>query len=319
MPLTVNITCHVCDGRRLCEACRAAGRTLSSAGYRVEHSTRYAALRAAASGTYGFDACVVPVGSGERSLADAAVALFSGRRLSIVADDPSMLGPQTTAAASIVPRAEYATGRIDLGWLTRTAPSPVPGAEPATAAMPRPDTEALAADRNVATRRLKRVADQARTSIAQAGLAEMPTLDLFSVLEDEIAWARASGGAFAIVLVHLHGISSTSADDPEAAERRLRQAREAIAKGVRGSDVIAGRGDDFLVVLADADVAGAKHGSARVARALRAASLRDKAKMKGKRARGFAAWSIGAAAYPADGASRDVLLARATAAFKPIE
>src|SRR5579864_5516049 len=188
MPLTVNITCHVCDGRRLCEACRAAGRTLSSAGYRVEHSTRYAALRAAASGTYGFEACVVPVGPGERALADAAVALFSGRRLSIIADDPSMIGPQTAAAASVVPRSQYATGKIDLDWLTRTAP-PGPSAEPTTVAMPRTDTEAFVADRKIATRRLKRIADEARTSIAKAGLAEVPTLELFSVLEDEIAWA----------------------------------------------------------------------------------------------------------------------------------
>lgn len=275
-------------------------------------------MRAAASGTYGFEACVVPVGTGERALADAAVTLFSGRRLSIVADDPSMIGPQATAVASIVPRSAYATGNIDLDWLTRTAPAPLPSAEQTTVAMPRPDTEAVVADREVAARRLKRVADEARASIAKAGLAEMPTLDLFSVLEDEIAWARASDGAFAIVLVHLHGVSATSGD-AGATERRVRLAHDTIAKAVRGSDVIAGRGDDFLVVLSAADVAGAKHAAGRIAKKLSAASLRAKTKTKSKRARGFAAWSVGVAAYPADGASRDVLLARATGASKTIE
>ena len=275
-------------------------------------------MRAAASGTYGFDACIVPVGAGERALADAAVALFSGRRLSIVADDPSMIGAQATAVASIVPRSAYATGNIDFAWLTRAVPSPPPHAEHTTVAMPRPDTEAVVANHDVAVRRLKHVVDEARTSVAKADLPELPTLDLFSVLEDEIAWARASDGAFAIVLVHLHGVSAASGD-AGAAERRLHDARDTIAKAVRGSDVMAGRGDDFLVVLSGADAAGARHAAGRIAKKLAAAALRDKTKTKRKRARGVGAWSVGVAAYPADGASRDVLLARATAACKPIE
>ena len=60
---------------------------LERAGYHVEHSTRYQALRAAASGTYGFDACIVPVGAEERAVVDAAVSLLGDRRLALVVED----------------------------------------------------------------------------------------------------------------------------------------------------------------------------------------------------------------------------------------
>jgi GGDEF domain-containing protein len=316
--VTVNITCHVCDGRRLCEACRNAARTLSTAGFRVEHSTRYAALRAAASGTYGFDACIVPVGAHERAVVDAAIALLPGKRLAFVVDSASDASEHAAGHAAVVDRAHYTAGEFSLAWLTDSL-APVAARatnETVTIAMPI-EADADGSRKSHATRRLKRLADDARAIVAKAGLASVPRLDLLAVLEDEIAWARASGNRFAIVLAHLHGISAAKPGEPPAAsEARIRDAERVVAGAVRNSDVVSGRGDDFLIVLPEADANGLALAAHRVASAISASRLR--ATVKPRRGRGFAAWSVGAACYPEDGATRDVLLAHATAALKPL-
>jgi GGDEF domain-containing protein len=153
--------------------------------------------------------------------------------------------------------------------------------------------------------------------VAKAGLASMPRLDLLAVLEDEIAWARASGNRFGVILAHLHGVSTAKTGEaPAAGEARIRDAERIIGRAVRGSDIVSGRGDDFLVVLPEADAAGLRPATQRVAAAIGASGLR--AAVKPRRARGFAAWSVGAACYPDDGATRDVLLARATATLEPL-
>jgi GGDEF domain-containing protein len=317
--VTVNITCHVCDGRRLCEACRNAARTLSTAGFRVEHSTRYAALRAAASGTYGFDACIVPVGAHERAVVDAAISLLPGKRLAFVVETPSDVSARATGAAAVVDSTHYAAGEFSLAWLTDTlAPVEARGSDDtATLFAPRTEMDVDVTRKSHATRRLKRVADAARTTVAQAGFASVPRLDLLAVLEDEIAWARASENRFAIVLAHLHGVSAASPGEaPAASETRIRDAERVVAGAVRNSDIVSGRGDDFLVVLSEAGAAGLRLATQRVASAIAASKLR--AKMKPRRARGFAAWSVGGACYPEDGATRDVLLAHATATLKPL-
>jgi len=318
--VTVNITCHVCDGRRLCEACRNAARTLSTAGFRVEHSTRYAALRAAASGTYGFDACIVPVRPDERAIVDAAIALLPGKRLAFVVESPSEASARASGAGAIVESARYAAGDFGLAWLTETTPTAGALRDDETASIITSDDSVQIVDddrASRATRRLKRVADAARLIVAKAGLASAPRLDLLAVLEDEIAWAHASGNRFGIILAHLHGLSAAKADEqPAAGEARISQAERIIAGAVRASDVVAGRGDDFLVVLPEADAAGLDLAARRVAAAISASSLQSK--RKPKRARGFAAWSVGAACYPEDGAVRDALLARATAKLRPI-
>lgn len=316
--MTVNITCHVCDGRRLCEACRNAARTLSTAGFRVEHSTRYAALRAAASGTYGFDACIVPVGAHERAVVDAAISLLPGKRLAFVVDTPSDASACATGAAAVVDSTHYSAGEFSLAWLTDSlAPVQAHGSdETVTVALPT-QTEIDGTRKSHATRRLKRVADAARTIVAKAGFASVPQLDLLAVLEDEIAWARASDNRFAIILAHLHGISAARPGEaPAASEARIRDAERVVAGAVRNSDVISGRGDDFLVVLPETGAAGLRLATQRVASAIAGSRLR--AKMKPRRARGFAAWSVGAACYPEDGGTRDVLLAHATATLKPL-
>ncbi|HZW72384.1 MAG TPA: diguanylate cyclase, partial [Caldimonas sp.] len=172
------------------------------------------------------------------------------------------------------------------------------------------------ADVAIATRRIKQLTDANRAAIASDGLASPPRLDMMAVLEDEVAWAKASGTRFGLVLVHLPGISALrDGEGRDDADARLRTAAETIARAGRATDVIAGSGDDFLVVLADADAGGSLVAAKRVARAIGGASLR--AAQRPKKTRGFAAWSIGRASYPADGTTRDALIARATASLSP--
>ena len=315
--MTVNVTCHLCDGRRLCDACRTAARTLAAAGYRTEHSTRYAALRAAATGSYGFDACVVPVDSGERAVIDAAVELLAGKRLALVVDDPGQVPASASSAGAVLARTDYVNGDFSLAWLTGEHRKPARAADD-TATVAVDIVQTAAADRAQATRRLKRLADGARAEVARADLGAVPRLDMLAVLDDEVAWARTSGTAFAIVLVHLHGISSSkTSESTNASEKRVRDAEHLIARSVRSSDIVSGRGDDFLVVLADASRAGLDLAAARIAAAVAASHLQH-AVARTRRTRGFAAWSVGQASYPDDGATRDTLIAHATATLKPI-
>lgn len=183
--------------------------------------------------------------------------------------------------------------------------------------MPRASSESVD-DRRHATRRLKRVADLSRDAIANAGLSAPPRLDLLAVLDDEIAWARASDTAFGVCLVHLPGLSAPHAGESTAdVERRIGQASKMISQAVRSSDVISGRGDDFVVVLADAEAAGTVLAAKRVAETIASSTLRPKSKPKA-RSRGFAAWGVGCAVFPKDGTTRESLLARATATLRPI-
>ena len=317
--MTVNITCTVCDGRNLCDSCRTAARAFEAAGHRVEHSTRYAALRAAAAGAYGFDACVVPVSRDERSIFDAAVLLLGDRRLAIVTDDPSRASFDAPPGVTVLSRTAFTSGRFALDWSSKARPPDrdARAGEPETVAMPRVALESVD-DRRQATRRLKRIADLSRDVIATAGLTATPRLDLLAVLDDEIAWAKASDTVFGMCLVHLPGLSE--ARPGEAAcegERRIAEAARVIGGAVRSSDVISGRGDDFVVVLADADHDRTLIAAQRLSAAIGASALRPRAKTKA-RAKGFAAWSVGCAAFPKDGTTRESLLARATATLKAV-
>lgn len=315
----MNITCSTCDGRNLCDSCRTAARAFAAAGHRLEHSTRYAALRAAAAGAYGFDACVVPVASDERSIFDAAVLLLGDRRLAIVADDSVRATFDAPRGVTLLPRRAFDSGTFALEWSTKTPSTENVSQteEPETVTMPRVAAESLD-DRLQATRRLKRVADLSRDVIATAGLGATPRLDLLAVLDDEIAWAKTSETIFGMCLVHLPGLSAARPGEPAGSgELRIGEAAKVIRGAVRSSDVISGRGDDFVVVLADADTDGARLGAARIASAIAASRLRPAAKGKA-RTRGFAAWGVGCAAFPKDGTTRESLLARATSTLKPL-
>jgi hypothetical protein len=71
-----------------------------------------------------------------------------------------------------------------------------------------------------------------------------------------------------------------------------------------------------MVVLPEAGADGTTIAAARIAAAVASSTLR--AAQKPRKARGFAAWSVGRAAFPVDGVTRDGLLAHATATLAPV-
>ena len=256
---------------------------------------------------------------------DAASSLLAGKRLAFIVDRNADVPPGAAAGAAMLPREQYVAGEFSLAWLNGAgaAAARILDADrhaPA-AIVRRPDLETDrpgSADQAHATRRLKRLADDARSVVAKAGLPSAPRLDMVAVLEDEVAWAHASGQRFGIVLVHLHGVSAAKPGVQTAtAESRIRDAENIIVRAVRSTDVVSGRGDDYLVVLPEADEAGTLLAMRRVAAALNGSELR--AAVKPKRARGFAAWSVGRALFPDDATTRDALLARATASLEALQ
>ena len=115
-PLNVNVACLACDGSRPCAECRAAGRTLAASGHRVHYSSRYAALRAAADGTYGFPACVVPVRAHERSISDSIISLLGDAQVAIAAEDPAAFERPLPSNVLVFPRSDYLAGTLPSGW-----------------------------------------------------------------------------------------------------------------------------------------------------------------------------------------------------------
>ena len=258
----------------------------------------------------------MPVLASERAVIDAAAYLFSGKRLALVVDG-SMVNGDPPPGVAIVPAAAFAAGAFDLGWLD--APLlPMPSAPPdeETARFTGPGARSEV-DIAVASRRVKRAADAARVSLATDGLAIPPRLDLIAVIEDEIAWARASGTGFGIVLAHSQGVATQrTKDGAAAADARVREAVALLASAARSSDTVAGSGDEFVIVLPEAGLDGAREVARRVARAALRAQLHG---AKRQRAGKGGGWRIASASFPQDGATRDALLAKATASLTEIE
>jgi len=114
---TVNVTCTRCDGNNLCADCRAVAKTLSEAGFQPVHSTRYAALSAAARGTYAFEACVIPLGADEPAVLDALRLLLAAKRVAIVGDDLAADAHLPTGF-SVFPGRRFPPGSIAVDWLS---------------------------------------------------------------------------------------------------------------------------------------------------------------------------------------------------------
>jgi hypothetical protein len=310
--MTVNVTCTACDGAPPCAACAAAAQSISAAGFTVHHSSRYAALRAAAAGTYGFDACIVPIGAGERAVADAAGIVLAAKRVALVLDEGASRPAGLPAHFAIVDRRAYEKGALPIGWLTDRGPTRAAD-DTATRTI---DATALATndDELRATRRVTTLARVQRERIAV--VADGPVaLDMMAVLEDEVGWARVSGLGFGLVLMHLGGLTDRpESGDVEAATRGAVVALRSVA---RRGDAIACKNDDFVMLLPEADAAGAAVAARRAARILTAGAPGLPARPR--RAKGLAAWSAGVAACPADGFSREALIARATAELRPLD
>lgn len=302
--LTVNVTCVDCDGNPPCAVCRAAARAITASGHRVEHSSRYDALRAAASGTYGFEACLVTIGANERAVADAVRALLPGQRVALVVENPEIIGSDLPANYVVLSHADYLKGNLPAQWLVVAASTPVahsrrtPGGATSAGATSTSATPAGAA------RRVAALAAKMRAP----GLDTRLPLDPDPMLDDEIAWAAACGAAFAIVLIRMPGPGERSGAGDQTRQTRA-AAAGAIAAAVRRGDPIGARGDEFVIALPEADAAAGALVAARIADAIRRAPFA--ARLPSKKLSGAAGWTIGVAAYPADGDSGAALRARA--------
>jgi GGDEF domain-containing protein len=310
--MTVNVTCTTCDGTPLCAACTAAAHSISAAGFTVHHSSRYAALRAAAVGSYGFDACVVPIGAGERAVADATAILLAAKRVTLVIDDGASRPAGIPAHFATVERRAYDAGALPIGWLTDRAPLR-PTDDTATRSIGAPPLGS-SDDRLRATRRVTTLAHVQRERVA--AIDEGPAaLDMMAVIEDEVGWARASGLGFGLVLLHLGGLVERSGSSD--IETAIASAVTALRGVARRGDAVACKNDDFVVLLPEADAAGAALVARRAARTIAAGA--SGLPVRPRRAKGLAAWSAGVAACPADGYSREALIARATAELRPLD
>jgi GGDEF domain-containing protein len=309
--MTVNVTCTACDGTPPCAACTAAAHSISVAGFTVHHSSRYAALRAATVGSYRFDACIVPVGAGERAVADAVAILLAAKRVTLVLDDGATRPPGIPAHFATVERHAYESGALPIGWLTDRAPQrPDDSATRAIAAPPPTSND----DALRATRRVTTLAHLQRERIAAIDAGPV-ALDMMAVIEDEVGWARASGLGFGLVLLHLGGLTERSGTSD--IENAIASAVTALRGVARRGDTVAGKNDDFVLLLPEADAAGAAIVAHRAARTMVAGATGLPARPR--RAKGLAAWSAGVAACPADGYSREALIARATAELRPLD
>lgn len=315
--IDVNITCTTCDGINLCERCALAGDALAGAGASVSHAPRYDALRAAQAGAARHAAYVIPVEAGERGVLDALGHLFEDRRVLIVADG-DIADARIPPSFSVVTARDYAQGRVPVNWLgAHPVVGPVVGPTelvpahhvlgPTELVPAHPvvgPTELVPSEaRAHATRRLRGLAAAARRSIADKAVA----LDMLATLDDELLWAQASGARFAVVLAHLPGLAQRSSREASAAaEEQIDAVHDAVRAAVRRSDIVAGRHDDVLVVMSEADIAGAALAADRIARALAALPVATPL------------WSVGVAICPDDGTTREAVLARATVTLRPI-
>ncbi|HME81837.1 MAG TPA: hypothetical protein VKF82_07145 [Candidatus Eremiobacteraceae bacterium] len=279
--LNVNVACLACDGTRPCADCRAAGRALAACGHRVHHSSRYATLRAAADGTYGFSACVLPLRAGERSVADAIVALLADARVAIAAEDAATLSARVPSNVVVFPRSDYLAGKLPQAWLDMLNGSP-PADMERSSLLDRPPASGRDPARSVrsdATRRLRAISRP---------LVQQQPADATALLADELAWYRASDIGFGVLAVSVPG---------EAAEATA----QALSGLLRDGDEVCVTARGCIAILAGADSAHVRRVASRLTTALR------------KRTGGAGKPSLGAALCPDDGITANALLAAAHA------
>jgi len=254
----------------------------------VHRSSRYAALRAAADGTYGFSACVIPLASDERAVADAIIALLPDARVAIATDDVSLLPEPLPEGFVAFPNADFVAGRLPLAWLDSLRSdkgdvirersgkrADAAGSERRTRAAGS-DARAGTSARSDATRRLRAI----RMARWQA------PADVRAVIDDELAWYRASGIGFALVIMRVDSA-------------RLQAAKLAIENAVRGGDTVSLSDESIAIILPGVDDSQV---AAIIKRAIKG--------IAGSRGKGDAA-QTGVAVGPNDGDDASALLAAA--------
>jgi hypothetical protein len=307
---SVNLTCTACIPARPCAACRAIARALQSAGHAVTRTPRYDALRAAMLGAYGFDACILPVSAQEQSVVDAAALLLATARVALVAEHRALDTVNPPPSFTVITTADWEATPFPTDWITSATSEPLAKDDESTRVVPA--LEVASEDFDVAKQRLKTLASRAQREVAKAGFAD-ERLDALAVLEDEIAWAGASGSGFGIVLV----IVPPKAGGPLDMEAVLGKLREVARRAVRSSDAIAVGAESLLVALASADDGDAGAVAQRIANRCRRTV---NAKGTGSSfARALRRVLVGFAAYPEHGRARELLIAHATATAKAVK
>jgi GGDEF domain-containing protein len=307
---SVNLTCTTCTSHDSCARCRSIVRALRAAGHVVTQSSRYDALRAATVGTYGFDACVLPVARHEHSIVDAAGALLNRVRVALVVDRGAFTKASLPTNFEVIEEHDWHRNGFPVDWIAAAEPRDGDIEETRTFE----ELSVPPADLDSARRRLKLVARKAQREIGAAGFPES-RLDLLATLEDEISWAKMSGTSFGIVLVHIARKKNGRA--PSASpDDALSFLRQRIAPFVRAGDVIAQGSDSLLVIIAEAALEQITVAAGRIRKAMRR-WLKVATKEKAHSAP-LGRITLGAAVFPVHGTTRAALLARATASAQPI-
>ena len=309
---SVNLTCTTCTSLNPCARCRSIARALRAAGHVVTQSSRYDALRAAALGSYGFDACVVPVARHEHSVVDAAGALLSRARVALVAEPGAFTRASLPNNFAVIEEHDWPRNGFPVDWISATDSSSRDVEDTQTFE----ELSVPPTDLDSARRRLKLVARQAQREIGAAGFPDEAKLDLLAALEDEIAWAKMSGTGFGIVLVHI-AKRKTGRAPTASLDQVLSFLRQRIAPVVRAGDALAQGTDSILVIVAEAAPDQMAVAASRIRKAVRK-WLKDASKEKALSA-SLGRITLGAAAFPTHGTTRAALLARATASAEAIE
>lgn len=307
---SVNLTSVDCSPNRPCASCRAIERALKAAGHTVTQTSRYDALRAAIVGRYNFDACVLPIGKHERAVFDAAGSLLGRTRVGIVTESGTFATQPLPRGFQFIEPADWQSQPFPTDWINAPRNGEVP--DEADSTRVEPALQIPPGDVGTARRRLKALATRAQRELAVAGFAE-ERLDPLAALEDELAWAAASASGFGLVLAIVPAKANQAAAH---LERALGALREIARVAVRSDDAVAQGRESLLFILPDATEDDVDAVATRIIHRIRRA-VKDSKTEKGV-ARVLRAVTIGTSTYPAHGASRETLLARATAAAKPV-
>jgi hypothetical protein len=308
---SVNLTCTTCAAGAACASCRGIARSLRAAGHVVTQTSRYDALRAAMLGSYGFDACVLPVAARENAVLEAATTVLSGIRVALLVE-PGSAPLDLPATFTVIPVANWRDAPFPTDWIERHGRTNGDTfSEDADSTRIAPALQLTPERLRSARQRLKTLAVRAQREIGAAAFADA-RLDPLALLEDEIAWAAVSGTGFGLVLLILPKTSTAALK----IEQQLASLHQSVKAVLRSGDTIAQGTDSLLAILPEAEEKPLELVARRLARALR---QRSKETGAGKLASSsLRRVLMGVAAYPVHGQTKEALLARATASAKPL-
>jgi len=267
-------------------------------------------------GSYGFEACVLPLGSHERSILDSAFTLLARTRVALVVEPGALSGAPTPEGFTVIVAADWQTQPFPTDWIDKAQTNnPIPAVFENNVETTHAILEsAIPVEQfGSARRRLKSLAARAQRDLGEAGFGKDLRLDSMAMLEDEISWASASASGFGLVLVI---VRAKTASATLSTERSLDLLRESVGCVVRSSDAIAQGSDSLLVIVPEADEKQTGLVASRIANRIRRALKSSKSDKVLIRACRHA--TLGIATYPVHGLTREMLLARATASGKRV-